>query len=298
MIADADLDRLIAEDLPFGDLTTDALDLGDVPARITFSARTAQTACCTEEAARLLVRLGATVSGPVLKSGTPAPPGTLLLAAEGPGGAILGAWKIAQTLMEWSAGIATATRGLVDAANAIHPGITVACTRKTVPLTRAFSAKAVRAGGGGLHRLGLSETVLMFPEHRALMPDLSAVDALAVLRHRCPERTLVIEVTSIDDAIAVAPVADVIQLEKFSPAAVSAVVSAIGRRGDGRPVIAAAGGINQGNAADYAASGADVLVTSAPYTARPAEVQVRIAPLAMAGNRSFKGNQRHEDQCA
>lgn len=47
--------------------------------------------------------------------------------------------------------------------------------------------------------------------------------------------------------------------------------------GDVRPIIAAAGGINAGNAPAYAASGADVLVTSSPYTARPRDVQVEIA---------------------
>ena len=50
-----------------------------------------------------------------------------------------------------------------------------------------------------------------------------------------------------------------------------------------RPVIAAAGGIGPPNVADYAATGADVLVTSFPYTARPAEVQVRIGPSPAPG---------------
>lgn len=39
---------------------------------------------------------------------------------------------------------------------------------------------------------------------------------------------------------------------------------------------AAAGGINAGNAAAYAQAGADVLVTSSPYVAKPRDVQVRI----------------------
>ncbi|MFN5411999.1 MAG: hypothetical protein ACK5CS_34705, partial [Bradyrhizobium sp.] len=40
-----------------------------------------------------------------------------------------------------------------------------------------------------------------------------------------------------------------------------------------RPIIAAAGGVNAQNAAAYAAAGADLLVTSAPYLARPCDVQ-------------------------
>lgn len=282
--ADADIDRLIAEDLGFGDLTTRALGLDMAPARITFSARTPLVACCTEEAARILTRLGATVTGPVMPSGQFAPPGTLLLAAEGPGHAVLGGWKIAQTLIEWAAGLATATRELVTAAQAITPDIAIACTRKTVPFTRALSAKAVLAGGGVMHRLGLSETILVFPEHRALLPvGVSATDALRKLRRAVPERALVIEVKSVDDALAVASIADVVQLEKFSPVDVRKVVAGAAKRHDGRPVIAAAGGIGPPNVADYAATGADVLVTSFPYTARPAEVQVRIGPSPAPG---------------
>lgn len=292
-IADAELDRLIAEDMPFGDLTTDALGLGDTPARITFSARSAQVACCAEEAARLLRRLGAAVTGAVVPSGTPCVPGTLLLSAEGPGAAVLGGWKIAQNLMEWAGGIATFTRDLVVAARAEAPGIAVATTRKTAPLTRTFAARAVLAGGGILHRLGLSETVLLFPEHRALQPaGAEPAEALARLRRHCPERSLVIEVDSVEDALAAAPAADVIQLEKLAPEDVRRVVAGIIRRGDGRPRIAAAGGIGLANIAAYAAAGADVLVTSAPYTARPAEIQVRVDPcLAPGGPSIAQGDQ-------
>jgi molybdenum transport protein len=56
-------------------------------------------------------------------------------------------------------------------------------------------------------------------------------------------------------------------------------VHGIQKRADGRPVIAAAGGINAQNAGDYTRAGADTLVTSAPYYAKPAEIQVCLAPL-------------------
>jgi molybdenum transport protein len=46
----------------------------------------------------------------------------------------------------------------------------------------------------------------------------------------------------------------------------------------GQPtLIAAAGGIHQGNVADYAATGAKILVTSAPYFAPPRDVQVNMS---------------------
>jgi molybdenum transport protein len=47
-----------------------------------------------------------------------------------------------------------------------------------------------------------------------------------------------------------------------------------------RPRLAAAGGVTAINAADYARAGADILVTSAPYLAKPRDVKVRIAAAA------------------
>jgi molybdenum transport protein len=41
--------------------------------------------------------------------------------------------------------------------------------------------------------------------------------------------------------------------------------------------IAAAGGVNPANAADYARAGAHILVTSAPYFAPPADIKVIIS---------------------
>ena len=41
----------------------------------------------------------------------------------------------------------------------------------------------------------------------------------------------------------------------------------------------AAGGINAGNAAAYAATGCAALVTSAPYRAPPVDIAVTIEPL-------------------
>jgi molybdenum transport protein len=67
--------------------------------------------------------------------------------------------------------------------------------------------------------------------------------------------------------------ADVVQLDKASAADVAALRRHCENRAP-RPFVAAAGGINAANAADYARAGADVLVTSAPYTARPLDVKV------------------------
>jgi molybdenum transport protein len=68
-----------------------------------------------------------------------------------------------------------------------------------------------------------------------------------------------------------------LQLEKFSPEAVAQCRTALDRAGL-RTLLAAAGGIRADNAAEYVRAGADLLVTSAPYTAPPKDVQVNFFP--------------------
>lgn len=45
-----------------------------------------------------------------------------------------------------------------------------------------------------------------------------------------------------------------------------------------RPLLAAGGGVHEGNATAYAAAGADLLVTAAPYAAPPLEVTATLTP--------------------
>lgn len=268
----ADIDRLIAEDLPYGDLTTQALSVGGQRGAISFAARADLIVCASEEAALLFERLGAATKV-LAGSGTPAVAGTPLLRAEGEAAVMFAGWKVAQTLMEWSSGIASAAAQLVGAARRASPRIVVACTRKTVPFNRHLCAKAVHAGGAGMHRLGLSESVLLFPEHRLFSAD-GLVQTIARLRAQAPERSIVVETTDVEDALTAAAHADVVQLEKFSVEQTVQVVARIRKREDGRPIVAAAGGITAGNAAQYAAAGVDVLVSSWPYQAPPRDVQV------------------------
>lgn len=265
----------IAEDVGFGDLTTRTPGISGLPGRISFSVRDPMVACAIEEAARILARLGA-VPRLLVPSGEAVVAGTLLLEATGAAGALHAGWKVAQTLLEWSAGIASAVRDIAEAARAVAPGITVACTRKSVPLTRALSIKSVLAGGGAMHRTGLGDTILVFHEHRAFLRGEDLSVTIARLRAAAPERAIVVEVADQDDAVcAVAAGADVVQLEKFTPDAVARVRARVSD-GASYAKLAAAGGVNASNAAAYARAGADILVASAPYMARPRDVQVRI----------------------
>jgi len=265
---DHHLQALLDDDAPCGDLTTQALGIGAQTAQLEFRARQPMTVCATEEAVRLFELAGAQAQLLVC-SGALAAPGELLLQAQGPAAGLHRAWKTAQTLVDWASGIATATAAIVTAAN----GVAVACTRKNVPGTKVLSVKAVRSGGGIMHRLGLSETLLVFAEHRLFLGE-SPDQTIARLRQTQPEKKIVVEVSSLEEALRwTAAGCDVLQLEKFTPEAVAACRLAL----DGepsRPLLAAAGGVRADNAAAYVAAGANFLVTSAPYTAQPKDVQV------------------------
>ncbi len=267
------LDALLAEDVPYGDLTTHLLGIGPQPARMTFQMRADGVVCGIEAAAALIARAGAQAQVEV-HSGARVAADTVLLTAEGPAAAILAGWKVSQTLVEYLSGIAGATAAIVDAARAVAPAIAVVTTRKTFPGAKGPMIAAIRAGGAEPHRLGLSETLLVFPEHCSFMDPLAAITRL---RAAAPEKTVVVEVASLAAAAAVLVAEpDILQCEKMTPREIAAVVQHVAAAGS-RARVAAAGGVNASNAAAYAAAGAQILVTSAPYWAPPADVKVVIS---------------------
>lgn len=273
ILPDAVLDQFLADDVPFLDLTTHILRLGALPGRMTFAARDAMVIACAEEAVRIIERAGAKALLQA-NSGAALEPGAPILTASGPAAPLLRAWKIAQNLIETASGIATATRNIVAAARAVSPQIAISCTRKHAPGTKLMSQKAILAGGAMPHRLGLGETILIFAEHRVFLRALTAREMIDLARRDAAEKKIVVEVGSLEEALAWGEAgADVIQAEKFPPAQIAALARALEPLAP-RALIAAAGGVNAGNAAQYAAAGADILVTSAPYWAKPLDVAV------------------------
>ncbi len=277
IVSRAELERLLFEDAPFGDLTSEALALGRAVGLMRFAARGPMVAALVEEAASLIEIAGgeATLA---CAAGAALNPGDAILSARGPAPALLCAWKTAQTLIEIWSGVATSARAIVEAARRASPEAVVACTRKTAPGTRAFALAAIKAGGAIAHRAGLSETILVFPEHRVFLDGEPLGETAKRLRRAAPEKKLVIEVKTLEEGSAAVDAGfDVVQSEKFSPQDVAELARHAARRTP-RPVIAAAGGVNAGNARAYVEAGANVLVTSAPYLAPPCDVAVSIAP--------------------
>ncbi|MBK8174525.1 MAG: ModD protein [Rhodospirillales bacterium] len=282
MLCDRLLESFLDEDVARGDLTTHALAIGRRPGTIRFAVRAPAVVCCVEEAERLLIRAGVSTRR-YRASGDAVEANTLLLEGDGPAAALHAVWKTAQTLLESACGIATAMRRIVEAARGISPDISVECTRKATPGTRVLAARSVIAGGGSMHRLGLSESILIFPQHAAFLGTAkdpggttALCERLPVLRRQHPGKKIMVEAWSMDSAVLLAEAgADVVQVDKFD---VDAVRELVKRTCGLTPAvaIAAAGGINASNAAAYAATGCAALVTSAPYWAKPIDVTVTI----------------------
>jgi molybdenum transport protein len=126
-----------------------------------------------------------------------------------------------------------------------------------------------------MHRLGLSETVLIFAQHLVFVDrDVPLARCVRDLRRAHPGKKIAIEADRLDEALRYVDAgADLVQVDKFSADAVAAVVRHAGS-GRGGTLVAAAGGIDADNAAQYAATGCAALVTSWPYWGRPADVHV------------------------
>ncbi len=277
VISDARIDQLIAEDVPYIDLTTQMLGISDKPARIEFFTREDATVCATEEAARVLQHLGAEVES-LVPSGEQVVAGTILLVAVGPAGALHKAWKVCLNLLDHCSAVATKTHNLVSAAKSANPACEVLTTRKSMPGVKDLLTKAVTAGGAFPHRLGLSETVLVFDNHTRLMGGFDAfLEALPSLRSKCIEKKLFVEADA-DQARALARAGvDGSQFDKIPADELAALVAEL-REIDPHCTLIAAGGINAKNAAAYAATGVDGLATTAPFSAAPLDMSARILP--------------------
>jgi len=273
---DALVDEWIADDVAQGDLTTRILGIGSRQGRIVFSLKKAGRTSGIDAAEKTLRKLGLEITERA-PDGIDAPDRGVLIAAEGKAAALFMSWKVAQNVLEWSCGVAEYTARMVRAARSKNPHIQVSTTRKNIPGTKALALSAVLNGGGIIHRGSASETILLFANHRAFLDFDHSAEAwkrvVDQLRTEAPEKKIIIEAETLDEVKAALPsLPDIIQLDQFSPAAVREAVDIA----EGRCLISAAGGITADNAADYAAAGAGLLVTSSPYYAKPSDVKVQI----------------------
>lgn len=276
---DSWLDDLLADDCPGLDLTVELLGIGAAPGIMRFAPKADCVISGVEQAELLLRKCGLSVMR-AAANGDSLQAGQLCLEARGSAADLHRSWKLSQTLMEYMTGIATRCAHMVAQAHAANPGVRVAVTRKNFPGAKAICLDAAMDGGATVHRQNLSDSILIFEQHRVFLPGTAQASLRSVaammdkLRARAPERKISAEVDSLEDALLVAKAGiDIVQCEKFACETLAETVGAL-RAVRADIVVLAAGGINGDNAANFAATGVDVLVTSWPYFGKPADIKV------------------------
>jgi len=249
------LRRALEEDLGLaGDLTTNAVvPPGErLAGRIAARANGCVAGLAVAARAFTLVDPGVVVT-PRVEDGSMVGGGTVLAEIEGPARAILTGERVALNVLGHLSGVASVTRGIVDAVAGTRAR--VVCTRKTTPGMRALEKYAVRAGGGSNHRFGLDDAVLIKDNHLAIAGSVGE----AVRRVRAAVGHLVKVEVEVDDleqlADALACSIDAVLLDNMKPDMLRVAVERV----NGRVITEASGGITPGTARAVAESGVDLL---------------------------------------
>ncbi len=278
-LSDETLDRYIQEDIPYFDLTTWVLGMGDMPGNMEYFTREDAVLCGTEEVVRILQKMQIQVDM-AWDSGKEIKAGDVFLRARGQAKQLHMAWKVGQNIFDQCSGIATRTRRMVEKAKSVNPHILIATTRKGFPGTKPLAIKSIAIGGALPHRLGLSETVLVFRQHMNLMGGFAGfVSQIPSIKHHICEKKLIVEAQSVEEGLVLGQSGvDGLQFDKLPADILQRAVKEL-RKINPCLTLIAAGGITMENVLLYAQSGVDVLVTTSLYHGKPIDMGVKIAPL-------------------
>jgi len=274
-IPDEKLEEWLREDSYPLDLTSFALNIhGKAIARII--TREKCVVACTEEAAQLYLLAGADKIAYIVNTGTVAVPGQTVLEVIGDAYSLHKAWRVAQTLIAVFSGIATRTRRFVDLIRKHSSKTVLATTRKTMPGLRPLYIKSVIAGGGTPHRLGLYDSILVFPNHKRLIKYNDVKELVRLIKQVFPEKPVTIEAKSVEEAIEIIDAgADAVQLDKLPPSKVKVIVHYIKQKRQSTKIIVA-GNIGLDSIEEYARLEPDIIVSSAPYYGKPIDITTTI----------------------
>jgi nicotinate-nucleotide pyrophosphorylase (carboxylating) len=264
--------RALAEDLGWGDVTTDATVAPSQLARGIILAKSECVIAGLDVAAETFRQLDPGSVFTVLHGdGVRCAPGTVVAEVRGSAAAMLTAERTALNFIQRLSGIATLTRRFVDAAGG---GITILDTRKTTPTLRALEKYAVRAGGGTNHRNGLDDGILIKDNHIRLAGGVEqALEAMKAARQQMP---IEIEAQSLDQVdAAIAGGAAIILLDNLSIDEVREAVRRIG----GRAKIELSGGVTLDRIPELARTGADYASVGAlTHSAASADLSFELEP--------------------
>lgn len=251
---DAAIRAALEEDMPAGDLSTMAVMPEARPGRVQLIAKQDGVIAGLAVFARVfqLIDPKTTVEAEVA-DGDEVAAGQHLAEVRGDVRVLLEGERVALNFLQRMSGVATYTHKIAE--QFAGTKTCLVCTRKTTPGLRIFEREAVRLGGGGLHRFGLSDAVMLKDNHIDAAGGIGP--AVAAARATAPFTAKVeVECETLDmvrDAIAAG--ADIIMLDNMDHETMAAAVALI----DGRATTEASGNVTAQNAHVYADLGLDIV---------------------------------------
>ena len=261
------VEAALAEDVGSGDVTSRATVPEGAEGSGSIVAKEAGVVCGLPVARIVFERVdGRLLFEPDVQEGARVAPGDLLARVRGPVRAILTAERTALNFLQHLSGIATATAAAVAALEGT--GVRLLDTRKTVPGLRLLAKYAVRTGGGGNHRLGLYDMVMIKENHAAAAGGVAA--AIRLARQACPSHVLEVEVTDLKEVVqALAEGPDRILLDNFAPERIREAAALVRARED-PPEIEVSGGVTFDTLRSVAVPGVDFVSMGAITHSAPA----------------------------
>jgi len=275
---DAFVAATLAEDLGVGwpggghDVTSESVIPADARFAGVMDSRDAITVCGLPIAAAFFRALDPAVEIEILRAeGAQVPGGTDLMRIRGRARAMLTAERSALNTVQHLSGIATMTRGYVDA---MGGKATLLDTRKTIPGLRHLEKYATRTGGAQNHRLGLWDAAMIKDNHVAVAGSIG--QAVGAARN-AGVKNIICEVDRIDQIEpALAAGASHLLLDNMGPDMLREAVGIVA----GRVPCEASGGVRLDTIAAIAASGVDyVSVGRLTQSAPAADVGLDFTPL-------------------
>ena len=145
-LSDARIDELIAEDVPYIDLTSHILGIDTQAGAMEYFTREACVLAGGEVASRIATKLGCVVTN-ILPDGTALEAGQSFMTIGGTAAQLHQAWKVCLNVFDHLSAVATKTRAMVDAAHAANPSCEILTTRKSMPGVKDLLVEATIAGG-------------------------------------------------------------------------------------------------------------------------------------------------------
>jgi nicotinate-nucleotide pyrophosphorylase (carboxylating) len=257
-ITDAEIERnvaaALAEDVGDGDLTA-WLVSADSIAKATVISRENAVLCGSAWFERCFKKLDPTITIDWrVRDGEHLSSGQTVCKIEGPARTLLTSERTALNFLQLLSGVASKVRQYADALAGTPAR--VVDTRKTLPGLRLAQKYAVRCGGGGNHRIGLFDAILIKENHilaaGGIVAALSAARKIARSSSRC--QFIQIEVENLDELRqALDAGADMILLDNMSLGEMrEAVVAA-----RGKAVLEASGSVSLETVRAIAETGVD-----------------------------------------